>query len=159
MKVIKNSFGVFVGFLLTILSLIFTGYQVMQANEQLLFQEKSARWQNYNLLNDRYANHLMQIPVSISTNDKGSFSDLTEKDKLWVRSYLDLTSEEFWLKENDLLPEEIWETRIVLGIKNNFITFPKLQLGYQFYKNETPLYYSKKYTNEIDNIISRIKKR
>jgi hypothetical protein len=110
----------------------------MQANENLEFQKQSMKWQNYNLLNVRYSDHMLSIPESVSKNIV-EFSKLTPKDRIWIRAYLDLSAEEYWLYKNHLLPEKMWENKISKGIIDNFDEFPMIREGFIHYKNRNSI--------------------
>lgn len=140
------------GSVLTIFGLFFTGYQIMQANKNLEFQKKSMRWQNYNLLNDRYANHMLSIPDSVSGN-MVEFSELSPEARIWIRTYLDLTAEEYWLHSEKLLPETMWENKISKGIIDNFNEFPIIRKGFSHYQDRNSI--STEFISEITRLMEK----
>ncbi|MHB8811032.1 MAG: hypothetical protein ACYC9M_13635 [Desulfobulbaceae bacterium] len=100
---------------------------VSLAVDQLKTVNRHNQWNNYNLLNLRYGDLLSEVPVEMATGTE--YQTLGEDSKLWIRRYFDLTSEEYWLYLNNLIPNDMWEKRIVEGIKINMEEYPSLKPG------------------------------
>jgi len=104
-------------------------YTVCQAIEQF-------QWQNYNNLNQRYSVTLGGIPEYIAKEKQGVFNTLSAKDKAWIRSYFNLTSEEYYLYKHNLIPSEMWEKRILNGLLLNLKSYPALVEGFVYWKSK-----------------------
>ena len=105
-----------------------TSAQLEQANDQ-------RRWQNYNEMNVRYAELYKSIPEEIASGCVPKrFEMLKPETKRWVRQYFDLYSEEYWLVQNNLIPEQMWSRRIYGGVRVNLAKYPTLIDGYHYWK-------------------------
>ncbi|MCL7487806.1 MAG: hypothetical protein M8357_06510 [Desulfobulbaceae bacterium] len=116
-----------VGLFYVVRSVSFAAQNVSLAVKQLEAANQHDRWNNYKVLNLRYADLLAEVPVEMTTGIE--YQDLSKNSKLWIRRYFDLTSEEYWLYLNNLMPKEMWERRIVEGIKINMEEYPPLKSG------------------------------
>jgi len=114
---------------LTILGIAIVVYQLMQSNEH-------KRWENYNSLNLRYYSLYSEIPTVLKSDSCKPFKFQDKKVKVWVRSYFNLYSEEYWLYLNNLIPEEMWTIRINNGVDVNLLRYPLLVRGYEYWKEQ-----------------------
>ena len=142
--------------IITIIALTIALFQLGQIDKQLAAQQKSTKWQNYNLVNRRYADLIANIPTTISNHHK-NFNHLSEKDKIWVRRYFNLTSEEYWMQKKGLLPAEMWEERIVKGVCVNLREYPLLISGFLHFKKKSAFNHPEDFSNLIDNLIRQIR--
>jgi hypothetical protein len=110
------------------------------------------RWQNFNDMNVRYANLFIQMPQKIIEGEI-PFEKLEPQDKLWIRQYFDLTSEEYWLHEKKLIPEDMWE-RINSGVVVNLRKYPALIDGYYYWQGEGLFAHPEKFRSELEKAIA-----
>jgi len=128
-KIYFVKYAAWVTHVVTIIGLFFVAYQVYQGNEH-------KKWENYNSLNIRYYELYSQIPEVLEHDSCIPFENHEKKIKVWVRSYLNLYSEEYWLHLHGLMPEEMWGIRINNGADVNFVNYPLLIKGYQYWKGK-----------------------
>lgn len=128
-----------------------TSAQLEHANEQ-------RRWQNYNEMNVRYAQLYESIPDQIVSGCvPQDFHSLEPKTKRWVRQYFDLYSEEYWLFENKLIPEEMWSRRIYGGVRVNLGRYPALIEGYGYWKAAGAFTHPDHFKEVVENAIADAK--
>jgi len=126
---VVSMFGVIIaaiGVYLTYCSLDSLNKQMTQTHEQLT-------WQNYNHLNERYSN--LMTKLAVAAEEGKTFENLSHENKWVIRQYFDLTSEEYWLYMNNLLPEEMWEHRILPGLKIN-IKSELISEGFSYWQSQ-----------------------
>lgn len=129
-----------------------TSAQLEQANDQ-------RRWQNYNEMNVRYAELYKTIPEAIASGCvPENFEKLNPETKRWVRQYFDLYSEEYWLVQNNLIPEQMWSHRIYKGVRVNLAKYPALVEGYRYWKAAGSFTHPERFTDEVELAISESKK-
>jgi len=114
------------------------------------------QWQNFNDLNLRYANLISTMPEKISDKGSGSFESLEEQQKLWVRYYFNLTSEEYYLYKRCLIPGEMWKNRIVPGVKLNMATFPMIISGFRYWKERGAFNHPSDFITVMEKMIAEI---
>lgn len=150
--------------LITFAALIVAYYQLDKIDIQLAAQQESTKWQNYNLVNKRYADLIAGIPMSISNSSGKNFNDLSGKDKIWVKQYVNLTSEEYWMHTKGLLPDKMWKDRIAEGVALNLESYDILIPGFRHFIKKPKFYHSSDniisdFEKEIEKIIVIVKKR
>ena len=141
-------------FFIAFAALIVAYYQLEQIGKQLAAQQKSTKWQNYNIVNCRYADLIANIPASMSNYHK-DFKSLPDKDKIWVKRYFNLTSEEYWMQKKGLLPAEMWDKRIVKGVCVNLKEHPLLISGFIYYRNKSAFNHPEDFSDLIDKLIKQ----
>lgn len=110
-----------------VLFLASIGFAWCQLNQMKLERQ----WINFNEMNLRYADMLREI-----TSNDYSKCDLNETNKIWTRRYFNLYSEEYWLYEKKLIPEEMWKDRIRPGVVVNLKEYPWLIKGYRYWRDK-----------------------
>lgn len=152
--------GTFLGVILALIGLFFTYNQLSITNAQLEQGNFHKRWQNYNELNLRYAQLYDSMPDEMAIDSGKEFSKLSHKAKRWVRRYFNLYSEEYWLYQNGLMPEEMWTQRIKNGVKVNLETYPVMVKGYFYWKKKGSFKHPKDFIHVVemnnDEIIKKI---
>ena len=138
--------------------------QLGHIDKQLAAQLKATKWQNYNLVNRRYADLIAEIPMNISNPKRKFFNDLPEKDKIWVKRYVNLTFEEYWMHSKGLLPDKMWDDRIADGVAVNLDSYDILISGFRYFIEKSRFYHSSDkctsdFEKEIEKIIARVKKK
>lgn len=141
-----------IGIIVAVVGLCFVYAQLEQANTL-------KKWENYNVMNERYHKWYMDTPAIADSFKCESFENVQEKTKRWVRSYFHLYSEEYWLFQNDLIPEEMWTKRIDGGVNINLEKYPILISGYEYWKNEGSFSHPIDFTVLVDQKITAIRKR
>jgi hypothetical protein len=79
---------------------------------------------------------------------------MSSSDKRWVRQYFDLYSEELWLFDNKLIPEQMWTKRIYCGVRINLRTYPTLIDGYYYWKSKGSFTHPVTFRAEAENAIA-----
>lgn len=115
--------------------------------------DRHRKWQNFNDMNIRYANLFIQMHEKIIEGGT-PFEKLEPRDQLWIRQYFDLTSEEYWLHEKDLIPEDMWEKRIMCGVIVNLRKYPVLKEGYYYWQGEGLFAHPEKFRSEFEEAIA-----
>ncbi|SEP80402.1 hypothetical protein [Nitrosomonas ureae] len=136
----------------TVITLIVLICSVCLASKHLKELKTQRHWQNFNEMNVRYAELLGKIPEKIKLGSCSIESDDLEI-KIWIRQYFDLYSEEYWLNEKKLLPEEMWKGRIRPGVVLNLKEYPILEHGYIYWKNKGAFNHPKNFHNVVDEDI------
>ncbi|MER0171050.1 MAG: hypothetical protein DU489_10670 [Nitrosomonas sp.] len=119
----------------TICTLIIVIFSYCLAEQQLVLLRDQRQWQNFNEMNVRYANLLSKMPKKICL-DSHSIDSKDQEIKIWIRQYFDLYSEEYWLNERKLIPDEMWKKRIRPGVVVNLKVYPILVDGYNYWKDQ-----------------------
>jgi hypothetical protein len=132
-----------------VMFLVFLQWQ--QANEH-------QRWGNYNEMNARYSALYNAIPDDLDAGRCKAFAELDANAKRWIRSYFDLYSEESWLNDQRLIPEEMWTSRIDGGVDVNLISYPALAEGYQDWKRRGAFKHPAKFIPAVDAKIARLQR-
>jgi len=136
-----NIIGVLFGFLLAVCGY----YQI----------DRHLEWSNYNDLNLRYSNHYMKMPKDFS-NTKLTIDELKYNEMIWIRAYFNLTSEQYYLFQEKLIPEEMWNKRIIGGLSVNLKEYPILIKGYEYWKANGAFSHPSNFTVKVDGIINSV---
>jgi len=118
--------------------------------EQLKQANTLKKWENYNAMNQRYHEWYSNTPKVADSFKCESFEKVEEKTKRWIRSYFHLYSEEFWLHQNNLIPEEMWTKRIDGGVTVNLKKYPILVSGFKYWKNKGSFSHPKEFRALVD---------
>lgn len=86
--------------IVVICSFIFSAYKF----------NKSLNAQVFTNYTKRYDQIMEQLPDNFRVNSETGIDNISEEDRKNMVRYLNLCSEEYFLKENGYLDEEIWET-------------------------------------------------
>ena len=144
--------GIFIGVIVGVISLWFTYFQLEQNN----FHRK---WQNYNELNFRYSQLYDSMPDEVENDTGKDFSVLKHDAKRWVRQYFNLYSEEYWLHQKKLIPEEMWSKRIKNGVKVNLDAYPVMIKGYYYWKNKGSFNHPDGFRDKVEKVIKKLKQK
>src|SRR5262249_8681724 len=79
--------------------------------------------------------------------------------KIFARTYFDLYSEEYWLHQNNLIPDEMWTKRIANGVDVNLITYPLLVRGYYYWKEQGAFIHPEEFRQLIEDKIKKLEER
>ena len=134
----------------SIVGLFFVAYQLKQANE-------SQKWGNFNQLNIHYYDLYRELPQELHDSACKEFVSVGDSSKKWIRSYFDLYSEENWLYEEGLIPEEMWTKRIDGGVRVNLLTYPTLVDGYEYWKKVGAFRHPPSFIPMVDKKIMALK--
>lgn len=137
---------------LTLVGIGFVVAQLYQSNEH-------KRWENFNDLNIRYYEWYSNIPENLNNDLCGPFEELDEQIKKWTRTYFNLYSEEYWLYQNNLIPEEMWELRIDNGVDVNLVSYPQLIRGYQYWKKQGAFVHPANFRKLVDEKLNKLKSK
>jgi len=140
------------GFILSLIGLLFVWLQLKQANEH-------KQWENYNAMNLRYYEWYSTMPDGISIDPCMPFSKRPPAVKKWARTYFDLYAEEFWLYQNQLIPNKMWKKMIDGGVTINLVTYPVLIRGYEYWKKQGAFQYPNEFIGIVDNKIESLQGR
>lgn len=139
----------------TVIGVIAAIYVACNQFEQI---KEQRRWQNFNDMNIRYAELFIKIPEEIVAGcHPVDFEKLEPKTKLWIRQYFDLYSEEYWLHEKKLIPEDMWG-KINSGVVVNLRKYPALIDGYYYWRDEGLFTHPKCFQSEVAKVIAEAKK-
>ena len=139
-----------IGVIIAAWSTYLTSESVKVLNNQLKQEEKHQKWENYNILNERYSS--LSIKIAEAINNGRSFHNLSTMEKWVIRSYFDLTSEEYWLYKNKMIPKEMWDKRIINGIEVN-LKNKVIREGYLFWINKGAIKHPVEFNKKIQEII------
>lgn len=137
-----------------VVTAIATCYLIWFAHKQFEQADLHKQWQNYNDINSRYAELYKELPAALSS---ASVSDAAHPDKAsinWARRYFDLTSEEYWLHQNRLLPNQMWHCRIAPGIARNFSEIGNLKIAYEQWKRDFGATAMPDFVQETDSLLA-----
>ena len=142
------------GFAAAVAGGFFAYGQLKTASAQLEQANDQRRWQNYNEMNVRYAELYKGIPKEIASGcTPKNFAELAPETRRWVRQYLDLYSEEYWLYLNKLIPEEMWTRRIHGGVRVNLSKYPAIIDGYEYWKSSGAFTHPDDFRIEVERAI------
>jgi len=133
-----------IGTIIAAIGVWFIWVQLEQANNL-------KKWENYNAMNQRYYEWYMSTPEVADTFKCEAFELVDERTKRWVRSYFHLYSEEYWLYQNKLIPEEMWTKRIDGGVSVNLENYPILVSGYKYWKDLGSFSHPDDFVDIVDN--------
>lgn len=122
------------------------------AKIQLSQSDLQEQWRNYSQINARYSELYKDLPT---TQTKQSLTETAQPEaeiRRWSKRYFDLTSEEYWLHLNKLLPPETWECRIAPGVARNFQEHKWLWAAYTQWKSDPGVVHPTTFTQAIDNL-------
>ena len=125
------------------------------AYEPLRQADLHKRWQNYNDINSRYAELYKDLPLELDSPETTESTESTEPSpavRRWARRYFDLTSEEYWLHLQGLLPSQTWECRIAPGVARNLRQHKNLRLAYEAWKKDVANVHPADFVAVIDSI-------
>ncbi len=125
------------------------------AYQQLQQLDEQQRWQNYSELNYRYAKLYREFPIALISGTTTP-QDISPENLRAIRQYFDLYSEEYWLYQNNLIPEEMWHQRIRNGALLNLSEYPRMVQGYRYWKEKGAFQHPPNFNHEIEQIIVEI---
>ena len=141
-----------IGLLLTTFMLFLVYAQLQQANEHQM-------WNNYNQLNIHYSRLYRDIPKDFEAKSCKRFDELNVEGKNWIRSYFNLYSEEYFLFQKKLIPEEMWTKRIENGVEVNMLSYPVIVEGYEKWKERGAFNHPGNFVEFVDAKIANLKTR
>lgn len=139
-----------VGLFLTFWGLTLVYAQLKQGNEH-------QKWNNYNQLNIHYSALYRDIPEDLEAASCKRFDELTPSGKKWIRSYFNLYSEEHYLFQQNLIPEEMWTKRIDNGVEVNILSYPVIIEGYERWKERGSFKHPKEFAAFVDTKIANLR--
>lgn len=122
------------------------------AYEPLRQADLHKRWQNYNDINSRYAELYKDLPLELDSPGTPESTEPSPALRRWARRYFDLTSEEYWLHLQGLLPQQTWECRIAPGVAQNLRQHKNLRLAYEAWKKDVANVHPADFVVAIDSI-------
>jgi hypothetical protein len=133
------------------LSILIFAWQVNQSNKQ-------SKLQNFTHYTQRYQDILVNLPTNINSKNF-SIDELKtdEKEHLyrWLRAYIDLCSEEFYLNQNKLIDSYVW--RLWGSGMTDFFNKPAFyQTWNTIQENDTYGKEFKKFIDQSKNNISNV---
>lgn len=146
------AWGTLIAAIVAAIGLTFTCIQLKQNN----FHKK---WQNYNELNLRYSQLYDSMPDEVENDTGKDFSVLKHEAKRWVRQYFNLYSEEYWLYQKKLIPEEMWSKRINNGVKVNLDAYPVMIKGYYYWKNKGSFNHPDGFRDKVEKVIKELEQK
>lgn len=138
------------GLFLTFGGLMLVYAQLQQANEH-------QKWNNYNQLNIHYSALYRDLPEELEATTCKRFDKLTVSGKKWIRSYFNLYSEEHYLYQQNLIPEEMWTKRIDNGVEVNMLSYPVIVEGYEKWKERGSFKHPEEFIAFVDAKISKLR--
>lgn len=129
------------------------------AEQQLALLKVQRQWQNFNEMNVRYAELLGKISSGEIELSSSLFESADVKTKIWIRQYFDLYSEECWLNEKNLLPEDMFNKRIRRGVVVNLKEYPILIDGYDYWKSRGAFNHPENFKVVIEEDIKRAEEK
>lgn len=138
-----------VGTIIATIGVWFIWAQLQQANTL-------KKWENYNAMNQRYHEWYISTPEVADSFRCGAFAKVEEKTKRWVRTYFHLYSEEFWLYQNNLIPEEMWTKRIDGGVTVNLKKYPILVSGYKYWRSKGSFSHPREFESLVDRKLAEV---
>lgn len=153
------AWGTFIGVILAVIGLAFTYTQLRITNTQLEQTNFHTKWQNYNKLNLRYSKLYESMPVEVANDTGKDFSVLKHEAKRWVRQYFNLYSEEYWLYQKKLIPEEMWSKRINNGVKVNLDAYPVMIKGYYYWENKGSFNHPDGFRDKVKKVIKELEQK
>lgn len=143
----------------SIIGIVIAGVGLWFVYAQLEQANTLKKWENYNVMNERYHKWYMSTPDIADSYKCEPFENVEENTKRWVRSYFHLYSEEYWLFQNDLIPEDMWTKRIDGGVDINLENYPILISGYEYWKSKGSFSHPIDFTILVDKKINSIKEK
>lgn len=121
------------------------------------------KWENYNHFDDVYSNWMENMPKKISHAhatknwEKIKWNNLDNGEKVWVKRYFDLYSQEYYFKINKMIPEEMW-TELIHGTEKDckgaafvhLCEYPILLEGYVYWKDKGAFMHPKSFRTILD---------
>jgi len=141
-----------IGLFLTFGGLILVDAQLKQGNEH-------QKWNNYNQLNIHYSALYRDLPEELEAASCIRFDELKPNGKKWIRSYFNLYSEEHYLFQQNLIPEEMWTKRIDNGVEVNMLSYPVIIEGYEHWKGRGSFKHPNNFVTFVDAKISILRPR
>ncbi|MCC7312315.1 MAG: hypothetical protein IT510_13835 [Sulfuritalea sp.] len=122
------------------------------AKIQLSQSDLQEQWRNYSQINARYSELYKDLPTVSTKQSLTENAQLGAEIHRWSKRYFDLTSEEYWLHLNNLLPPQTWECRIAPGVTSNFQEHKWLWTAYTQWKSDAGTAHFTAFTQAIDNL-------
>lgn len=149
----------------TFIGLLGTIIVLFCINTQLHQSVTFNKFDNFKYYNKIYDDWYDDMPKEISVNEKAPFSTLNSDGQAWVRRYFNLYSQEYYLSENKMLPDGMWNG-LIHGCKDgkvraafrNLQKYPALLEGYFCWKKEEGAFaFPEDFVNMLDRDLETCK--
>lgn len=143
-----------------IIGVIVAYQQLNGLSRQLEQANQHKQWENFNALNQRYADLYEKFEqTSVKSGKHQNAADETPRKRRLARQYFNLCSEEYWLHEKKMLPPDMWEKRIMPGIVLNLKQYPTLASDYQYWHEQGAFSDPPEFHSKIDQLITESQKK